>query len=723
MTVVFDGTVLSEAESETDNGTWDKWQVSQSPTQELGFVFQLGASNAAISEQVSGPSATGGVEFEDDAAVDYTTPRVVLAKIMMATPGTLNLGLAEALSYQVGEGASGGTGYYNYFLYGLYAGAYPLLNTWRVIAIDPNEVAWRDAVSGTVTLSTIDYYALFAEVNASAKVENVIHDRLDYMTNGTGLTFTGTGGSLQDFIDFDFGTDSNRMGIVLPGAKEFIINGVLTVGTATATTYDDANRVLVFPEHLVAEGFHGIDVGMSNASNDINFSNCSYIGLATGAVKKFFDTALEVNGTTEVITIPGHGFVTGDYVTYSNEGGTNLTGLTSGTSYFVRRLTDDTFSVYAVGATVGRQNSFTDTTRVGLTADSAPGANHSFVRSPDRRPDHTVTGVTGVGNNWTSCTIDGCRNLALTSKSTWDGGFLLRVGNIDLSTGTLDNATITDATLEEGVGLLSPLTTTNNLTGNTFEASDEGHACRITTAASMTWDNTLTGYWAPADNGWEFSTAQAFTSEQINMDANHGFTTGDAVYYNDEGGVASIGLTDGNKYYVNVVDVDTVTVHLTKAAAVAGSSAVNLTTSGSETHSLYSSKAAVFNDTSSGTLTLNVSGGTTPSVRNAPGATTSVVSSVTVTFDKMRDNSEVWVFPTGVRGIGSEIAEIENATAGTPDNRNFAWSAAASTVVDYKIHNWDADTEDYQTIEIIGFTVPASAVTIDIQQILDRNST
>lgn len=133
--------------------------------------------------------------------------------------------------------------------------------------------------------------------------------------------------------------------------------------------------------------------------------------------------------------------------------------------------------------------------------------------------------------------------------------------------------------------------------------------------------------------------------------------------------------------------------------------------------------AAIFND-SGGLVTINVSGGgDTPTIRNGSGASTVVNSTVTVTFDKMKDNTEIWVFPTGVTGIGNEIAEIEEATAGSPDDRNFSWAAAAGTFVDYIIHHFDPDGDDFQHFRVENFEVPTVDVTIDISQILDRNST
>ncbi len=716
--VTFDGTLLSAAESSSDGGVWDKANATQTPTQEQDFLLQ-----GVFAQSNKASNSVAGIEFEDDGQIDFsTTPKAVLAKVLMATPGTIDLTVAKGYWYEIGEGANGGTWDYTFYIAGLFAGPYPALSSWLALLIDPNQVAFRDEENGTVDLTTVDYYATIVDTSAIAKSDNIVHDRLDFMDVGTGLTLVGgdstdPDGVLTDFLAFDFDdtTLTGRMSVVQPGQAEVIVNGVLTIGSATATVYNDSNRFLVFPFHPVGAGALGVDIGMANAANDINLTAYTLKGLGNASVKKFFDTALEINGTTEVITIVGHGWQTGDLVTYSDEGGTAPTGLVNGTQYFINALTADTFSIYAVGASVGRQNAYTDTTRVDLTADSAPGENHSFIRDPDNRFDYTVTGTTGVGHTLVSCTLDGCRLLTGTSKLAMTGGFILNTGQIDLSGASLTEVAISTATLAEGGSILDPMPAADmaNLSKVSFAFSGDGHAMRVTTTGSPNWDHTLTGYWAPSDLGWNFSTAQAFTSEQLNTDAAHGFATGDAVYYNDEGGVEGIGLTDGNKYYVNVVDGDTVTVHLTKAAAIAGSSAINLTTSGSETQSLYSSKAALFNDTSSGTLTIGVSGGTTPSIRNASGATTIVNANVAVTFDKMKDNTEVRIYSAGTK---TELAGVENATAGSQDNRNFVASIAASTSVDYTLVNLL-----FEIIRVEDFTWPTVATTLDQQQRLDRN--
>jgi hypothetical protein len=117
-----------------------------------------------------------------------------------------------------------------------------------------------------------------------------------------------------------------------------------------------------------------------------------------------------------------------------------------------------------------------------------------------------------------------------------------------------------------------------------------------------------------------------------------------------------------------------------------------------------------------GDVTINVSAGSgTFSYERASGYTGTVTinQNVTVTFDGLRDNTEVRVYNNAT---GVELDGIENATAGTTDDRNFAASIAGSTVVDYVLHN-----NQYEYIRVEAFTWPSVAQTINIQQRFDRN--
>jgi len=123
---------------------------------------------------------------------------------------------------------------------------------------------------------------------------------------------------------------------------------------------------------------------------------------------------------------------------------------------------------------------------------------------------------------------------------------------------------------------------------------------------------------------------------------------------------------------------------------------------------------AMFYNNSNGLITLNVSGGgQAPSVRNGTGATTVINNNVNVTFTGMQENTEVRIYKTS---DGTVVAGIEDVIAGSPLARSFTWSAAAALSVYYVIHN-----NDYETIRVEGFIVPATDTSIPIQQRIDRN--
>jgi hypothetical protein len=630
VSVAFNGAIVTGAESGSDGGTWNEYGKTKTPSQEQDVLYQ---GNYCQSVKVS--STSYGLDFVDGAALDFTSPRYMIAKINVTTTGLIDQTVADGMQYELGSGRSDR---YDYYLSGLYEGPYPAARGgWLIVAIDPNEIAFRDAITGTPALASLDHYAIWARITGSSKVENVIHDRIDEFVVGSGMTLTGgdggsTKGVFEDFYDQDEGNTSNRYGLVTKGSGEIVVRGFLVIGSATATGFDDANFFLVFPKDRVGEGTYGLKVDVQSSSTDVDFEAGTFKGLGNYSRKLFFDTALEVDGGNDEVDITAHGYESGDYVYYSDEGGADTIGLTDATYYFVRAVTADSLAFYAVGATVGRQNSLSDTTRVTLTTQTAPGENHSLLRDPDNRPDITVSGTAGAVD-FASCSFDGVRILTLTSKATIDGGFILNTGNIVASTASLDGVSINCDTLEEGDALFDPLTTMTNIKNCTITAGDEGHFARLTSSGGTSTNNTFTDFWAPAANGWKFHTITGIddtSNEEITFDGNHGFTTGDAVYYNNEGGSDTIGLTNGNKYYVNVVDTDTVSVHLTKAAAVAGSSKINLTDGSSgETHSLYSSKAAIFND-SGGALTITVDGGSNPSYRNGTSASTTLSVSVNV---------------------------------------------------------------------------------------------
>jgi hypothetical protein len=140
---------------------------------------------------------------------------------------------------------------------------------------------------------------------------------------------------------------------------------------------------------------------------------------------------------------------------------------------------------------------------------------------------------------------------------------------------------------------------------------------------------------------------------------------------------------------------------------------LDLTASGAETHSLYSGRAAIYNS-SGGNVVINVGGsGTTPTIRNAVGSTTTVNNTKNVTLTGLRDLTEVRVFSAGTT---TELAGIEDATDGSAGNRSFTFSLAGGTVVDIRIIN-----KQYEYLKLTSYTVPTSDTEVPIQQRFDRN--
>jgi len=124
-------------------------------------------------------------------------------------------------------------------------------------------------------------------------------------------------------------------------------------------------------------------------------------------------------------------------------------------------------------------------------------------------------------------------------------------------------------------------------------------------------------------------------------------------------------------------------------------------------------------NSSGGLVTINVSGGDVPTVRNLTTSTTDVVADLTITVTNMKDNTEVRVFETSTLdntppyGTPTEIAGIENATAGTTDARTFAFTISSGTGITIRTfnQNWLADD--------VAIT-PTSDQEVQIAQRVDR---
>jgi hypothetical protein len=633
MAVAFDGTRWADADADPDTLVGGDWQDSGggAPALEADFVYQRAAgTNGAISEQVKG--AELGVGFVPTVTVDLTTPRKLHLKCIISTSSVLSATVGAGAEVEIGSGGRRSAWYSYYVAYGLGTDPeYPVRGGWLLLAIDPNQAAFRDLATGAPALGSVNWIGFVATMTVtSAKTQNLAMDAIEYVPSAKGLTWTGAAGTFQSFVDYDEGTFTNRYGIISTSEGIIYSIAMLTVGSAVATTFSDTNKVVIWPWQRVGAGAQGLYIDLQNAASTADFTTCIFRGNGKECFKHYFDTtSLVISDANDTVTLgENHEYASGDYVLYSREGGADNIGLTDATYYWVNAASTTAVSFHAT-----RAAAIAGTSKVALTAQGAPGENHSILRNPDNRIDFTFSGTAGLAT-LTSCIIAGVRALALTSAVTVSGGFIQSIGNIVLSTANLSGVTFQLPTLKEGDALFDPVTASmTTLQNNIFNAGSEGHAIRITSNANspFTSNNEYNNYWAPETDGWNFHTQTGVdpATDVITTDAGHGFTTGDAVYYNNEGGGDSVGLTNGNKYYVRVITASTVSMHVTKAAAVNNSSLVALSDGAAgQTHSLYSSKATIFND-SGAAITINVTTGTdSPSVRNGTSATTTISSSV-----------------------------------------------------------------------------------------------
>jgi hypothetical protein len=570
VSVAFDGTRLSQAESETDGGTWDKWGSTQSPTQEVDWPYQLGASNAAISNKASKGEA--GVDFDSTGTNDYTTgPKVVLAQVTLVTFGLLDTSIHGGLKYYIG---SSGSDYYTYYIFGSKKAYDPPTGGWTTLAIDPNEVAYRAATQGTPALGSVDYYGVQATTTATVKSDNVGHDSLSYLTVGDGLTLTaGTStdpdGVFQDFIDYDQGTVANRWNVCQSVQGALIVTGWLNIGTGAATEFTDSGAVVIWTESLTAEGFNGILFDLGTAATVISATDCFFQGKGRGFAKDFFDTTADIDATNDVITLDtSKDWQDLDYVVYSKEGGTGNIGLTVATDYWI--AWDSTNSGWAVYTT--RDNAATDTSRANLS--TVASENHSFEKDPDTRPDMTSSGSTGTSVTLDGSSVDNFRNVTLTVDTSFQNGKFSNCDQIDCGTGAdISGSTITGYNGEADTSaiLWTPnLDPDGELDGITITKSDTAHhAIEFGTASPLTMtirDWTTSGF--NASNGQTDSTI-------------HVKRTSGTVTINTPGGSGNFSYkTDGATVVVqNSVDL-TVTVKDTGGTALVGVRVAIYTTPG-----------------------------------------------------------------------------------------------------------------------------------------------
>ena len=356
---------------------------------------------------------------------------------------------------------------------------------------------------GTVVMSIISTFTTGNEVYPTAADANA-------GTNKISIVAAGSSQHAIVPISFDSQNDTVHSptvhNLVNGEAVIYNFNGTPPLGIANGTTYY-VNTVNNFT--------YRVSSTPSPTFTTINLTIPSTRETATSSTV----SRVVVNTIEDTLTISSHGFQVDQPLIYSNGGGTSITPLTNGSTYYVQEVIDanrirlklalnSASYINFTAAGVGTGHSFIFST-VNIAEDSLYIANHGLVDGQAvRYSNNGGTTIPGLSNNATY--------------------YIKRV----------------DASIVR-LALTAALNTFANITG----------------AGTGTQQLLIT--------------ALDYANDIITL-PNHGFIQGELVLYDAKGQTVVNGLTTATPYYVIFIDQDNIKLATTPENAVSGT-AVNIT--------------------------------------------------------------------------------------------------------------------------------------------------
>jgi hypothetical protein len=277
--------------------------------------------------------------------------------------------------------------------------------------------------------------------------------------------------------------------------------------------------------------------------------------VATGALHQLhpaFNPASAVNNAANTIDLGyEHGFTTGQSIVYETHGGSVLSNLADGQVYYaiVVDLTNIALTNSADNAEKGAPRFFAPATAVASDGTIDLGISHGFVDG-DAVLYSPGTG-TGIGS--------------LQQAVRY---FIIRVDDTQIRlASTLGGAAITNLNPSIATGSYHSLTGDVRIDLNNASTTGDAHTIRPnvrvdldTTVATNAGHTLRLAVDSSAAAGFthafgrSFNPSTVIANDTINLGYTHGFTTGQKVVYGKGGGVSIGGLSDGQSYFVIVVD-------------------------------------------------------------------------------------------------------------------------------------------------------------------------
>ncbi len=290
-----------------------------------------------------------------------------------------------------------------------------------------------------------------------------------------------------------------------------------------------------------------------------------------------FNARTSINISNDQITLNSHNFETGDRLTYSNGGGTTLSNLTSGNTYFAIKNDNNTIKLASSLANANAGNaidlasashSFNTRTAASVANDTIQISGHNFVNGD------TVTYTSGgrTLRNLTSGTNYVVRDVSGSSFKLKDTSN----NNIDI-VGMVDNF--------NSQSDVNHTTNRINVSGHNFQTGDQitystgGGAAiggltngQTYTVSSISGDLIqLTGVDIIARKTGQFNAESNvdLANNRITVNGGHSLSDGDQVTYTtNSGGTAIGGLSGGSQYFVRNLSGNTFQLSSTSAGAI-----------------------------------------------------------------------------------------------------------------------------------------------------------
>ena len=319
--------------------------------------------------------------------------------------------------------------------------------------------------------------------------------------------------------------------------------------------------------------------------------------------------AITFNGATGhaagVYTSAAHPFQLGDPVAYANGGGTSVVGLTSGTTYFVTNVTENTFSVATTEA-----NALHNVPTIVASTDGV-GASHTFTLSLDYGratltgdgtnfdPALAVGDVVRVGNQemiaiavasdtvatvinanpGTVLTVFSAQEYTISEKPTsiasisttdFQSTQVFGVDNTEIAAGGDNVASV--ALIQGGTRYLEVPAVGFSGGGGADAAATATISGGVVTAIAVT--NTGSSYeTVPTVNlqvpRRTVPTSAVTIAEEKFTYATHGLVSGEEIKYYHNGGTAVTGLVNGTSYFVSALGFTTGLFRLAASASAA----------------------------------------------------------------------------------------------------------------------------------------------------------